>query len=292
MFTGLVEALGTVTAVVPEPPGVRLVVAAGPLAAVLRIARRLHDSDLVQEVWLRRGSRRLDFRTTIEWREHRKLLKVCFPVRVHADHALHEIQFGHLARPNHASRPFDADRFEVAQQKWTALAETGRGAAVLNDGKYGVNVVGQSINLTLLRAPVAPDKKADLGRQEFTYAFYAWNGGLHESGLVREGYALNVPAWAAAGDGGGRRSVLSVDRENIVVETLKPAEDGSGDLVVRLYESARLATRCALHVHLPVRAASFANLVEESPRRAPFSRGCIALEFRPFEIKTLRLRLA
>ena len=58
---------------------------------------------------------------------------------------------------------------------------------MLNDCKYGVNVQGNTINLTLLRAPQAPDMTADQGMQQFTYAFYAWNGSLAESELVREG---------------------------------------------------------------------------------------------------------
>ncbi len=107
----------------------------------------------MQDVSLQRGSRRIDFDSEIEWQERHKLLKVAFPVGIHANEAMHEIQFGHIRRPNHASRPFDADRFEVCNQKWTALMEENRGCAVLNDCKYGVNVVGQSINLTLLKAP-------------------------------------------------------------------------------------------------------------------------------------------
>ena len=96
------------------------------------------------------------------------MLKVAFPVEIHANEAIHEIQFGHIYRPNHMSRPYDANRFEVCNQKWTALAEEGRGAAVLNDCKYGVSVEKNSINLTLLRSSLAPDMTADKGRQEFT----------------------------------------------------------------------------------------------------------------------------
>ncbi|MBM4039308.1 MAG: alpha-mannosidase, partial [Planctomycetes bacterium] len=143
----------------PEKASIE-VIATGPLAAVVRLTRKISDSTVTQEVWLRRGSRRVEFRTRIDWRERHKLLKVAFPTNLHANEAIHEVQFGHLRRPTHRSRPFDADRFEVAQQKWTALAEEDRGAAVLNDCKYGVNVLGGSIALTLLRSPLAPDMTA------------------------------------------------------------------------------------------------------------------------------------
>ena len=115
------------------------------------LRRKLHDSELTQEVRLYAGSRRIDFATRVEWREKHKLLKVNFPVNVHADEALHEIQFGHLRRPTHASRPFDADRFEVSNHKWSALVEENRGVALLNDCKYGLNVEGNSHDMFLWR---------------------------------------------------------------------------------------------------------------------------------------------
>jgi len=273
-----------------EPEACIEVATAGPLVAVLRVTRTLHNSTMTQKISLRRGSRRVDFHTVIDWQEKHKLLKVDFPVNVHAHEAVHEIQFGHLARPNHTSRPFDADRFEVSAHKWTALMEEGRGCAVLNDCKYGVNVLGPSINLTLLKAPLAPDMHADLGRQEFTYAFYAWNGPFAESDLVKEAYDLNVPVRTAVG-AGGEQSLFWLDADNIVIETVKPAEDGSGDVVVRMYESARTATQCALHTTLPVTTAAQTDMVEEHEADLAVEDGQVVLHFRPFEVKTVRLPL-
>ena len=80
----------------------------------------------------------------------------------------------------------------MTNHKWTALAEPGRGCAVLNDCKYGVSVDGQEIRLTLLKAAMAPDMTADRGQQVFTYAFTAWDGPLSESALQREAYELNT----------------------------------------------------------------------------------------------------
>jgi alpha-mannosidase len=266
------------------------IVTAGPLVAVLRVRRRLHHSSMTQEIRLRRDSRRIDFATTVDWQESHKMLKVAFPVNIHANEAIHEIQFGHIRRPNHYSRPFDANRFEVCNHKWSALVEENRGCAVLNDCKYGLNVLGNSINLTLLKSALAPDMTADKGIQSFTYSFYAWNGSFAESGVVREAYELNAPVTTAPG-GGGEQSLIRVDAPNIIVETLKPAEDGSTDVVVRLYEAKHMATRATLTTALPVRAASQTNMLEEFETVLPCTAGKIALEFRPFEIKTVRLRL-
>jgi alpha-mannosidase len=267
------------------------VVTEGPLAAVLRITRKISRSRLTQEVWLRRGSRRLDFKTVVDWQEKHRLLKVAFPTGLHAQDALHDIQFGHLARPGHRSLPFDADRFEVCNQKWTAVEEGNRGAAVLNDCKYGVNVIGGAIQLTLLRSPKQPDATADMGLQEFTYSFYAWNGPFFQSGVVREAYDLNVPAGFQPGTA-VETSLFQVDAPNVVIEAVKPAEDGSGDCIVRLYESKHAQTECVLMTALSVARAVRTNMLEEAPSRPlAVRKGAMSLSFKPFEIITLRLTL-
>ena len=283
------------TPVALDEPAEIEVVAEGPLVATLRVTRQLHASSLVQEISLRRDSRRIDFATTIDWQERHKLLKVAFPVQIHSDEALHEIQFGYIKRPNHRSRPFDADRFEVPNHKWTALMEENRGCAVLNDCKYGVNVLGQAIKLTLLKSALAPDMHADLGTQTFTYAFYAWNGTFAESDLVREGYELNAPLLTVPGSA-GTRSMFGVDAPNVILETVKPAEDGSDDVIVRLYEAKRMAVACTLSTALPVVGATVTDMLEATEIEALDVAAAgeareISLTLRPFEVKTLRLRM-
>ena len=264
-------------------------IADGPLTAAVRVTRKLHDSTMTQEISLRRGSRRVDCATTVDWRESHKMLKVCFPVTIHANAAVHEVQFGHIRRPNHRSRPFDANRFEVCNHKWSALNEENRGFAVLNDCKYGLNVLGDSINLTLLKSALAPDMTADKGVQTFTYAFYPWNGSLADSGVVREGYELNCPLPVVAG-AGGERSLFAVDAANVIIETVKPAEDGSGDIIVRLYEAKRMATRCTLRTTLPVKSAGQTDMLENVQSELALADAAVNLDLRPFEIVTVRLR--
>jgi alpha-mannosidase len=266
------------------------IVSNGPLTASLRLTRKLGSSDLTQTITLRRGSKRIDFANGIDWKESHKLLKVNFPANIYATEAIHEVQFGHLRRPNHASRRFDADRFEVCNHKWSALAEENRGVAVLNDSKYGLSVKGNSINLSLLKSALAPDMVADKGIQTFTYALYCWNGSLSQSGLVQEAYDLNTPVSKVNGTG-GEASFFNLDAANVIIETVKPAEDGSGDIIVRLYEALRTATRCTLSTTLAVRSAEEDNLVENPQVGLAVSNGKIELDFRPFEIKTVRLKV-
>ena len=263
----------------------------GPLFARLVIRRSLNQSTMEQTITLRRGSRRVDFHTVIDWQERHKLLKVNFPVDYHVKDALHEIQFGYLPRPTHTSRQIDQDQFEVPNQKWTALAELNRGFAVLNDGKYGVDVMGSSINLTLLKSPLAPDMHADRGRQEFTYAFYFWDSPFMESDLVQQGYELNVPLLVYDG-AAGSQSLFELDAPNIILDTVKPAEDGSEqDLVLRFYESMGTRTRVCLSTQFPVSAAYQTDMLETVIDPVEVVAGQLLLEFRPFEIKTLRLTI-
>ena len=265
------------------------IVTEGALVATLRMTRKIHNSLLQQDISLRQGSRQVVFNTTVDWQENHKLLKVAFPINVHANDAIHEIQFGHIRRPNHRSRPFDANRFEVSHHKWTALAEEDRGVALLNDSKYGVNVLGNSINLTLLRSPLAPDMTADRGIQVFSYAFYAWNGSFAHSGIVHEAYELNCPVTVTMGST-GTQSVFSVNAPNIIIEAVKAAEDRSGDVIVRLYESKHTATRCILTTTLFVNTAIETSMLEEYAGDLDLDGTGIPLEFRPFEVKTVRLK--
>ena len=272
-------------------PGTLELLEVGPLVARLKLTRKINLSSVTQIISLRRASRRLEFATTVDWQESHKLLKVAFPVTIHANEAIHEIQFGHLRRPNHRSRQYDRDRFEVSNHKWSALAEENRGVAVLNDCKYGVNVLGNCIQLTLLKSAMAPDMVADKGIQTFTYALYPWNGSFAESNVVHEAYELNTPALILPGDS-GERSIFSLDAPNIILDTVKLAEDGSGDVILRLYESKHMSTRCTLKLGISAKSALQTDMTEEEAGALslPCAFGSLALDFRPFEIKTVRLK--
>ena len=85
---------------------------------------------------------------------------------------------------------------------------------------------------------------------------------------------------------------MSVDAPNIVLETVKAPEAGDADaLVLRLYESMRTRTRCTVKVDLPVARALETDLRERTLRELPVKDGAVTLEFGPFEIKTLMLKL-
>lgn len=259
-----------------------------PYRCAILIRKKIGNSIISQRVSLDSGSIRVEFDTTVEWEELHRLLKVSFPMNVRATEGINEMQYGFVKRPAHRSRHYDKDRFEVCNHRYTALCDEGHGAAVLNDCKYGVSMLENTVNLTLLRASASPELAADNGTHRFTYAFTAWEGSFLSSPVVRQGYELNVPVTLTQGIA-RRKSFFSVDAENIIIDTVKPAEDGSGDVIVRLYESKNADSDCVLEWNLPFDSASLCNLLEADSQPMETSGGSASLSFHPFQVKTVRL---
>ncbi len=183
------------------------------LRAAVRIERAFGESSIVQHIALCAGSARIDFDTEIEWQESHKFLKVAFPVNVRSPRATYEIQFGHIERPTHYNTSWDMARFEVCAQKWADLSEGDYGVALLNDCKYGYDIHGNVMRLSLLRAPTAPDRQADRGHHEFIYALLPHGGDFRKGGVIEQACALNMPlhlveARAAQGDAAGAAELL------------------------------------------------------------------------------------
>lgn len=260
----------------------------GALYQSLRIKRKLHNSWLKQEIRLDSTSRRIDFITEIDWQESHKLLKVNFPLDIQTDEMLNEIQFGYIQRPMHQSRTCDADRFEVCQHKWSAMVEAGRGAALLNDCKYGISGENRSLNLTLLKAAKAPDPHADVGTQTFRYSLYFWDTPFLNSRVVQKAYELNTNVCCVPGNS-GTGSYLSVEKQNVIAETIKYAHDGSGDWVLRLYESKNTRTTTKVWLDLSGFEVYEADMLEQVKKPLAHDEKSISLAFTGFEIKTLRL---
>ena len=235
------------------------------------------------------GSRRLDFVTDVDWHELHRLMKVEFPVTVRASEGINEIQFGYMKRPTHRSRLYDSDRFEVCNQRYSALCDETHGAAVLNDCKYGISMNGNALQLTLLRAAASPEMRADNGRHTFTYAFTAWEGSFMDSPVVRQAYDLNVPMVVANGTC-APFCAFEVDVANVFIDTVKPAEDGSGDVILRLYEAKRADTHCRLGVHLPFTRIWACDMLENPVEALDIHDGTVSLEFHTFEVKTVRMK--
>ncbi|GAB4204321.1 MAG: alpha-mannosidase [Roseiflexaceae bacterium] len=288
-----------------EPASAVRVVEQGPLRATIEIERRILGSRYTQRISLARNTARLDFDTTIDWRERHILLKVAFPVDILAQGATYEVQWGSVQRPTHHNTSWDWARFETCAQKWVDLSEGGYGVSLLNDCKYGHDVRGNVIRLSLLRAPTNPDPEADQGEHRFAYSLLPHAGGWNWT--IVEAYALNDPlivfptseARRTPADprtvvrtnsalAVGRASLITADRTNMVIETIKQAEDGQG-VIVRMYESQRRRGSVTLTTGFPLAAAWRTNLLEDNQEALEVNGSHLRLHVRPFEIITLRL---
>lgn len=279
------------------------VVEAGPLHATLEIRRCILHSSYIQRISLSYNSPRLDFDTVIDWRERHILLKVAFPVDILSPVATYEIQWGNVQRPTHRNTSWDWARFETCAQKWVDLSEGNYGVSLLNDCKYGHDIQDNVIRLSLLRSPTHPDPEADQGEHRFAYSLLPHAGGWDER-TVSAAYALNDPLIVAGkqrsrgAEEQGReinaprtthlQSLISCNHPNIVIETVKRAEDGNG-VIVRLYESQRQRGRVTLTSGFDLGNAWRTNLLEENQEELVVSENKVALFVKPYEIVTMRL---
>jgi alpha-mannosidase len=272
----------------------------GPLVGAVRVERRFgKGSRIVQTVTVRAGSRRIDIGTEIDWHESEKILKAAFPIDIHAERSAAEIQFGHVHRPTHTNTSWEAARFEVYGHRWVHVAERGYGVAVINDATYGHDVgrttredggTTTTVRLSLVRAPRVPDPEADQGTHRFTYALLP---GASVEDAIAEGYALNLPL-RVADTGTATAPLVDVEGPAAVIEAIKLADDRSGDVVVRLYESLGGRTRTTLRPGFTHTGATVTDLLErplaDAPAVTTADDGGIALELRPFQVVTLRLK--
>lgn len=270
-------------------------VASGPIQDVIRFRWSLGQSEITQDLILYHHDKRIDFHTKVNWNEAHKLLKVGFPIDVVTDKATYEIPFGALERPTHRNTSWEQAQFEVCGHRFADVSERGYGVSLLNDCKYGYDIQGSTIRLSLLRAPKWPDVTADLGEHEFTYSLYPHQGDWQTAHTVRAAAELNhgpaaLAAEAHEGTLPSTGALLGFAGEHVVLDTVKPAEDGDG-VILRLYESAGGRERVALNWNEPVSGAFLSDALErELEPMAMADAGRIELDFAPYEIKTLKLK--
>ncbi|MGM0929688.1 MAG: alpha-mannosidase [Actinomycetota bacterium] len=262
----------------------------------LSISRRFGASWVTQTVSLAAGSRSLEFETTVDWHERQKLLKLAFPLDLHADRAASEVQFGHVFRPTHSNTSWDAARFETCAHRWVQVGEPGFGVAVANDRTYGHDILRTDptatvVRQSLLRAPLFPDPEADQGEHTFRTSLVI-GAGIPEA--VRAGYRLNLPPRRVHGVGPGPvEPLFSVDNPAVVVEAVKLAEDRSGDVILRCYEAFGGRARATISAGFGFAGVSATDLLErdvDGVRLELPAERSVGFELRPFQLVTLRFR--
>ena len=267
----------------------------GPVRAVVLVERKFLHSVIRQYITAYAELDRIDIRNEIDWDDSYLLLKADFPVDVNAVKATFDIQFGNIERVTHENTLWDFAQFESCAHKWADLSDNSFGLAVLNDCKYGYSAKDGHIALTLLRSANDPQPKQDCTHHTFTYSLYPHAGPAAISRVVQEGYSLNCPLYtmfsnAQKGAWPERFSLACVDADNIILETVKRAED-SDALILRLYETWNRATDCSIRFGRLMEMAAQCDMMEENEALLQVEGNRLRLHFRPFEIKTLKVRL-
>lgn len=257
-----------------------------------KITKRFMSSVITQYIWIYDFSRRIDFETEADWQEKDLLLKAEFEVTVNSDHAVYDIQFGQVERPTHYNTSWDQARFEVCGQRFADLSDHGYGVALLNDCKYGYDIHGNIISLSLIKSASYVNEYYDRMKHIFTYSLMPHIGDYREAGVIKEACLLNQPLVALPvksnnGKLPERLSFVSPSCDNIAVETIKKAYDGNG-YIVRAYETYGMSSECSFTL---MRKASVCecDLLENDISDIGRKSETFSIAFAPREIKTFRI---
>jgi alpha-mannosidase len=272
------------------------IIESGPLRAVIRVKKHFQNSTFVQDITMYAGVPRVDVKMQAEWHEKHILLKVAFPLSAHNDKATFEIPYGSIERPTTRNTPAEEAKFEVPAQRWADLSDSKHGFSLLNDSKYGYDVKGNVLRLSLLRSPEWPDPHADEGHHEFTYSLYPHAGKWQDALTVRRGYELNykllaMPSQKHEGTLPSQHSFLQVEPDNVVLTAIKKSEDDNS-LVLRFYEWAGREADVKLRLPAGVQSADETNLMEKPIADLTVHDDGIIVHTKPFEIKTVKVRFS
>ncbi len=264
----------------------RTCAADGPVEYRIRSVYRLTEkSTLTQDMIFYAFRPEIVFETKMDWQDDHRLLKTAFDTNILTDFTSQEIQFGYIRRNTSRSTAIEKAKFEVSNHKYTDLSETRYGAALLNDCKYGISVEGGSMHLSLHKGGCRPDYRGDKGVHTCTYALLPHLDSMHAQNVIFPSYMLNYKPIALHGSL-QLSGLLGVDADNVIIETIKPAEDGGKCFVARLYEAEGARTTAKLSVAPGVCKVEETNMLEQV-QTSFASPSEVSLEFGPFEIKTL-----
>ncbi|MEL6306935.1 MAG: glycoside hydrolase family 38 C-terminal domain-containing protein, partial [Chloroflexota bacterium] len=239
----------------------------------LKIVRKVMRSTMTQHISMWRESLRIDFHTHIDWQERNMLLKVAFPLSFIPSEITTGTQWGEMNVPTHRNTSWEQARYERPFQHYIKAMQGKHGIALLSDYKYGFDVKDNVVRLTLLKGATYPDPTADLGEHEFTYSLTTVGTTQASKFNINDDVryhatTLQYPVITAKSSSNPitatqRLFSLSIYSKNLVIETIKRAED-TDYLVVRLRETeGHYSTLYALRCLYTVKNAWMSNILEE-----------------------------
>jgi alpha-mannosidase len=256
-----------------------------PLRAIVRFEWNYMDSVIQQDMIVYADSRRIDFKTEVDWHEQNQLLKVAFPVSVRSTEATYDIQYGNVKRPTHWNTSWDYARFETVGHQWADLSERGYGVSLLNNCKYGYDIKDNVIRLSLIKSATYPDYQQDQGNHTFVYSLLPHEGDWVEGNTVQEAWKLNNPLTYTNGSPVQPEfSLFSCTADNVMIDAVKKAEDDD-KIILRLHEFSGSRKSVEMNSDLRIQSWQECNLMEQVVGE-PITGEKITFEINPYEIKT------
>ncbi|MGL4879098.1 alpha-mannosidase, partial [Paraclostridium dentum] len=209
----------------------------GNIKAVIRFKYKYMNTTISQDMIVYANSNRIDFKTNVDWREKKQLLKVAFVVDIRSTMATYDVQFGNVKRPTHWNTSWDRARFESVAQQWVDLSERNYGVSLLNNCKYGHDIKDNVMRLTLLKSATHPDPVQDQGEQNFTYSLLPHSGDFIDGNTVKHAYELNQPLKSIKGmlKSEVKKQLFKFNDANILVDAIKKAED-EDMIIIRFHD--------------------------------------------------------
>lgn len=267
-----------------------------PLKSVLSITREFNKSRFVQDLILYRRVPRLDIENRVDWNESNVMVKAAFNLNINSDYATFEIPYGTIKRAAIPKNKFDEAKFEVSGHKWIDMTDDNHsyGVSLLNDSKYGFDLKGSKIRITLLRSPKWPDPKADMGNHTFIYSIYPHKACWKEGKTFYRAYELNYPLIAKVGENSKRGSkkdefsYVVTDNPNVIITAVKKAEDRES-IILRFYEIHGKETDVKLIFNRSLKKVEETDLIERPLNDLNYSGNEVIVKTKPYEIKTLSI---
>jgi alpha-mannosidase len=257
------------------------IVEQGPLRVVLRLHRTylkpgvkkdfptedFPSSFFTQDIVIYKNSDKIDFTTDVDWWESRTMLKVAFPLTVQDTVATYEIPFGSIERSTQMRDSWEKAKVEVPALRWVDLSQNDYGVSLLNNSKYGFDIKGSLMRMSLLRSPKWPDPTADMGKHSIEYALYPHQGRWQQASTVQRAYEFNNRLVAVAtgihkGKLGESYSFVQIEPSNLILRTFKKCEDENA-WVFQWYNVDGKQTATTLTLPQKLRKAMISNFLEQ-----------------------------
>ncbi|MBA7535092.1 Mannosylglycerate hydrolase [subsurface metagenome] len=263
--------------------------------------------DICKEVVVYRDIPRIEFVTRINNNYPNIRLRVKFDADIERKIFFRETQFGVIAEPTEyftragGTQPSRIPNF----MSWFDVSDGVRGITFMNKGLPAVEIIKDSVYITLLRSvyglsadgiagPLVPTQDAlELKSYTFEYALQPHNGDWQQAEMYKQAQEFHHLPISIQADSSGElpseSSFIEISPNNLILSALKKAED-SDEVILRFFETKGETTEAEVKLFRALSRLTLVDLLEREECELPFEGNKFRLEVKPFEIVTLKLR--